>query len=97
MKNNEMRVTPYKIDYSVEIDNGEMDRYIRCFDSESELFHFASSLYAFDDLVPVEVHSIKSKGANCRYIGWQPGMVFTFVNTRTGKVVYEGEFPEWDH
>lgn len=47
MKDNEMRVTPYKIDYSVETDNGKMDR--------------------------------------------------LFVNTRTGKVVWAGEFPEWDH
>ena len=44
MKNNEMRVTPYKIEYSFE-DGDEWIRYIRCFDSESELFHFASRLY----------------------------------------------------
>lgn len=97
MKENEMKVTPYKIDYSVGDNVDEMTRYIRCFDSESELFHFTSKLYAFDDCVCVKVHSIKSNGSYCRYTGWQPGMVFTFVNTRTGDVVWQGEFPEWDH
>ena len=97
MENNTIRITPYKVEYSMEDYKGEEVRYMRCFDRESELFRFVSRLYAFDDCFYVKVHSIKWKGATCKYTGWQPGMLFTYVNSRTGKKIWEESFPEWDH
>ena len=61
------------------------------------LCHYASRLYAFNDIDETyTVDKIVCDGVILRYVGWQPGMVFKFVD-ETGEVVYSADFPNWDH
>lgn len=92
-----IQITPYKIKYLIEDGDGKKIAYLCYCESEGELFRFASSLYAFDDIFAVEIVSIKCKGIPCKYIGWQPGMRFIFIDRRNGKIVWDNCYPEWDH
>lgn len=87
----------YLIDYSIEGPDGNMVRHVDFFETETALFNFASRLYAFDDCYDVEVHTIICDHISCKYTGWQHNMLFTYVNTENGEVVWECEYPEFDH
>lgn len=94
MTRNAVRMTEYF--YETEYDDGE--KYITFFDSKNELFYELAKIYAFDDLdTGMRVTEIRCEGALCHYTGWQPGIVIEFAHNGSGKVVWSGQFPEWDH
>ena len=97
--NNVVRVTPYSIEYSLDCGkNGEMERFLRFFDTADQLFYFASKLYAFNDCYQVEVHEILALGVKCEYLGWMPDMQFRYAECgRRYNIIYDNFFPEWDH
>lgn len=53
--------------------------------------------YAFSDCGGWEVDEIVIDGDPVEYAGWLPGMEYRFTNTRTGEIIYDVWFPEWDH
>ena len=58
----------------------------------------AAYYYAFDDCDDTyAVERIMCDGVELEYAGWQPGMLFEFFETESGKIVYSNEFPQWDH
>lgn len=89
-----MRVTPYIVDYDKANAYGTMVRYMRSFDSKDDLFRFVSRMYAFADY-GFTVYSIECYDVKCRYTGKQDGMKFTYISTKSGNVIWEGDFPEW--
>ena len=97
--NNVVRITPYSIEYSLDCgENGEMERFLRCFDTADQLFYFASKLHAFDDCYELRVHAILALGIECEYTGWMPGMEFRYIECgKPSNVIFDGFFPEWDH
>lgn len=64
--------------------------------SMTEAFRCASKLEAFSDCSYVHTIRVHHAGRTYRYIGWQPGMKYEYVN-QTGVTVWRGWFPEWDH
>ena len=61
------------------------------------LCYKASQFYAWSDCDDTyEIVEIMCDGRALEYIGWQPCMLFEFVNEE-GDVVYSAEFPQWDH
>ena len=61
------------------------------------LCYKASQLYAWSDCDNTyEIAEIMCDGRKLKYVGWQEGMLFEFVN-EDGEVVYSAEFPEFDH
>ena len=89
------RITPYHCKYKC-YDGDEVTEYIGYFDSLGELLHHVSYMYAFDDCDPRSVTYIEANGEELRYVGWQPGMLYEYINSK-GEVVWSGFFPEWDH
>lgn len=71
-------------------------RYVQ-FDTPAEMFENAARCIAFDDLSDDVFESCYVDGNEYLYAGWQPGMVYEFIDEETGKVVYSTCHPEWDH
>ena len=58
----------------------------------------AAKFYAFDDCDDTyAIERIMCDGVEFEYAGWQPGMLFEFFETKSGKIVYSNAFPQWDH
>ena len=61
------------------------------------LCYKASQIYAWHDCDDTyDVDEIMCDGEKIYYVGWQPGMLFEFVN-ENHELVYSAEFMEWDH
>jgi hypothetical protein len=61
------------------------------------LCYKASQYYAWSDCDDTyRIEEIMCDGRELEYVGWQPCMLFEFVN-ENGDVVYSAEFPQWDH
>ena len=61
------------------------------------LCYKASQFYAWSDCDDTyEIVEIMCDGRKLEYVGWQPGMLFEFVN-EDGDVVYSASFECWDH
>ena len=59
-------------------------------------FTNVSRRLCFADCSGENVKKIIFHGKECFYRGWQPDMVYSFTDN-TGSVIWEGEFPEWEH
>lgn len=57
---------------------------------------YASSLICFSDCADEEILSIRSGAHNIEYVGWQPNMVYEFVD-ETGNIIFSRSFPNWEH
>ena len=58
----------------------------------------AAKFYAFDDLDDTfSIEKLVLEGREIYYVGWQPGMRFTFKYRDSGEVVFDNEYPQWDH
>lgn len=57
----------------------------------------AAKFIAFDDCTDDEVVAVVANGRELTYTGWQPGMGFTFIDTKTKEVVFDHSYPSWDH
>ena len=63
----------------------------------SALCYKASQFYAWSDCDDTyEIVEIMCDGRRLGYVGWQPGMLFEFVN-EDGDIVYSASFECWDH
>ena len=61
------------------------------------LCYKASQYYAWSDCDETyDVDEIMCDGKKIYYVGWQPGMLFEFVNENS-ELVYSAEFMQWDH
>lgn len=61
------------------------------------LCHYTSRLYAFNDIDETyTVDKVVCDGVTLRYVGWQPGMVFRFVD-ESGNIVFSNSYEQWDH
>ena len=61
------------------------------------LCYKASQHYAWSDCDDTyRIDEIRCDGKKILYVGWQPGMLFEFVNENK-EIVYSAEFPQWDH
>ena len=79
-------------------ETGEIDR--KYYDSGDvyALCHEAAKFYAFDDLDDTfSIEKLVLEGREIYYVGWQPGMRFTFKYRDNGEVVFDNEYPQWDH
>lgn len=56
-----------------------------------------SKFIAFSDCHDGIMIDIVLRGRHVHYAGWQPGMVYEFVDSETGEVVWGNSFPSWDH
>lgn len=64
----------------------------------NSLCRTAAQFYAFSDCDDTYVvDRIMCNGVELEYAGWQPGMVYEFFETESGKIVYSNAFPQWDH
>jgi hypothetical protein len=62
------------------------------------LCYKASQFYAWSDCDDTySIVEIMCDGHELCYMGWRPCMQFKFKDMKTGKVVYDAEFPQWDH
>ena len=73
--------------------------YFTSYDSRDAMFRAAAKAYCFadysDDIMPA---LIIDGGQEVHYTGWQPDMVFSFVLADDeDEVVWEGQFPSWEH
>ena len=61
------------------------------------LCYKASQYYAWSDCDDTyRIDEIRCDGKKILYVGWQPNMLFEFVN-ENNEIVYSAEFPQWDH
>lgn len=61
------------------------------------LCHKAAQYYAWADCDDTyRIEEIMCDGREIYYVGWQPRMLFEFVD-ENNKLVYSAEFPNWDH
>lgn len=51
----------------------------------------------FGDCSNETIESVVIDGRECEYSGWMPDMYRTIMDKNTGEIVYENQFPEWDH
>ena len=66
-------------------------------DADMALLSTVARHYAFSDCGGWDVEEIVIDGDHVEYAGWRPGMEFIFTNTRTGEIVFDVCYPEWDH
>ena len=57
---------------------------------------YASSLICFSDCSDEEILSIRSGDHNIEYVGWQPNMLYEFVD-EAGNIIFSRSFPNWEH
>lgn len=63
----------------------------------SALCYKAAQFYAWADCDDTyKIDEIMCDGRKLEYVGWQPGMLFEFVN-EDGDIVYSASFECWDH
>lgn len=88
-----MKITKYSLVYKL-----EGDMYLIYFNTAKELFRYCAKIYAFSDCETkgYEIRSIKHKGYECYYCGWEPGMRMRFKNS-LDEVVWDEIYPEWAH
>ena len=59
---------------------------------------FAAKVYCFSDCDDTyRIEKIVCGGRELEYVGWQPAMLFEFVDVKTKEVVYSNNFYNWDH
>ena len=64
---------------------------------ESEkMMRIVSKTLAFSDCSDERITKIVYHGRELNYTGWQPGMVYEYVDSN-GVVMLSASFPEWDH
>ena len=64
---------------------------------ESEkMMRNVSKTIAFSDCSDERVTKIVYRGRELTYAGWQPGMVYEFIDSN-GVVMWSAAFPEYDH
>lgn len=51
----------------------------------------------FGDCSNEAIESVVLNGRECEYSGWMPDMYRSIADKKTGELVYENQFPEWDH
>ena len=62
------------------------------------LCHEAAKFYAFDDLDDTySIEKLVLEDREIYYVGWQPCMRFTFKYRDSGEVVFDNEYPQYDH
>ena len=75
--------------------------YVKSFHSSEidKMMKKVSEFYAFSDCMDGDqtIDEICMNGRQVRYAGWEPDMVYTFIDVKTGEVVWQAAFPEWDH
>ena len=91
-----IRITPYKAVYCIR-DNEEYDEYIMYADTQDELLNRVSKMIAMNDCCPIEFISIECNEREVRYVGWRPGMEFTYEWADTQEEFWTGYYPELDH
>lgn len=62
----------------------------------NEVLYAAAKMICFCDCIPDDVREIYVGGAEVKYMGWQPGMLFEFSGAN-GRIIWSRRFPEWDH
>ena len=69
------------------------------YDNAADCYRWASSVYAFSDCEGgmIDIKRIVVDGREVEYAGWEPCMVYTFVDKETGRVVHSEQHLEWDH
>ena len=65
-------------------------------ETKRAIFYEAAKCVVFADCSDEELVYAVADGKRFRYVGWQPDMRVTFVDD-DGNVVYDDEFPEWEH
>ena len=87
-----MRLTKYRVTYRMEGDD-----FVDCYDTFTQLMDAVSKLYAFDDYYTLEDVVIYADDRPIEYCGWAPDNRMVFKNALTGKIVWDREYPEYDH
>ena len=64
--------------------------------SMCKFFSEVSQVICFGDCSDEDVIEIVWQGQRVHYCGWEPGMVYRYVDEKN-KEVWCGRFPEWDH
>lgn len=62
----------------------------------NKMLEDASKTICFSDCSDERVSKIVYRGREVQYAGWQPGMVYQFIDAN-GKVVYTTVHEEWEH
>ena len=65
-------------------------------DSADRFFTDVSRALTFDGCSDDRVLEIIWHGKPVYYAGWASGMLYQYYS-KSGKLVWEGRFPEWDH
>lgn len=78
-------------------EDGKM--FFKTYENEHLMFQDAAKFYCFADYAGDEfdIIDILYHGVSVEYAGWQPGMVFEFVDCETKESVYRLCEPNWDH
>lgn len=85
----------YEENHLILIEPDGEERQIAYADSEG-LFEDAAKVYCFSDCCDEAVKEIVFDGKQCFYCGWQPNMLYEFVD-EDGNKVFSAYYPDWDH
>ena len=59
---------------------------------------YAAKVYCFADCDDTyRIEKIVCGGRELEYVGWQPAMLFEFVDAETKQVVFSQQYEQWDH
>lgn len=67
------------------------------YDHADDMMRKICQMICFSDCTEECIDKIVYRGKELEYVGWQPDMVFTFLDKKTKEVAWEGCFPDWSH
>lgn len=87
--------------YSIENTEGERIMEYEYFDDSPEqadaLLRMAAEMICFSDCSDEIVEAIVIQGWKIEYVGWQPNMLFEFIDQESGEIIWSDTFPGWEH
>jgi hypothetical protein len=91
---------PYNYNNTFIIVRNSEETYVSTYDDSIDMdkfFYEVSKRIAFSDCADETVLFICWRGHEIEYFGWQPNMRYEFIDLNDCKVIWVGDFPEWDH
>lgn len=78
-------------------DEDEVTFYSDSMEDADKALYDASNMICFGDCSGVSVKRIVICGHEVEYAGWQPGMLYEFIDKETKETIWSCSFPRWDH
>ena len=84
------------VKYEQEGESG-IDFYSDSPEDADKVLYDVSYMICFADCCDISVNRIVIQGYEVEYAGWQPDMLFEYIDKETGESIWSRHFSRWNH